>query len=157
MCGIMVLLLTPHAREEKDRLTNGETALLDEGLRLWEDDGLFSGDQVENVKGIFRRVFGLEDGAVLMGSVLPDAIVMQPQPGAEGVEAHGSQFYVMISPDAEEVDTDWEALEVCTEGTVCWYTKDTPFRTMLNLFDQSAARFTGITLVNSASQAAEHD
>ena len=152
MChgGIMVLLLTPHAREEKDRLTNGETALLDEGLRLWEDDGLFSGEQVENVKGIFRRVFGLEEDAVLMGSVLPDAIVLQPQPGAEGVPVHGSQFYVMISPEAGEIGKDWEALEVCTEGTVCWFTKDVPFRTMLSLFDQSGARFTGTFLAADA-------
>ena len=143
----MVLLLIPHAREEKDQLTNEEAALLEAALRLWDKCDLFSGEQVAGVKTVFRRVFGLEDDTVLMGSVLPDAIVLQTQPGPQAEAGQGGQFFVMISPDAGEVGAErWEALEVCTEGTVCLFTKDVPFRTMLSLFDQSGARFTGVVL-----------
>jgi hypothetical protein len=67
---------------------------------------------------------------VLTGSVLPDAIVMQPSG-----DCH--TFYVFMRPE-DETDMGWEALDIVSEGTFVW-AKDVPFRLILFFLSQSAA------------------
>lgn len=75
---------------------------------------------------------------MLAGSVLPDAIIMQP-------EGDSQLFYVLMRPEDPD-DLGWEAKEVTSEGTFCW-AKDVPFRTVLFCLSQSVAGMTESGLV----------
>lgn len=68
-----------------------------------------------------------------MGSVLPDAIVMQPPE-----DCH--TFYVLLRPEDQE-DQGWEAMELVSDGTFAW-AKEVPFRLVLFFLSQSAGGMT---------------
>ena len=103
-------------------LPTEELALLDEALRLWHDPAQFSDERVAEVKGVFKKVFGLPDETVLAGSVVPDAIILQPGGGET------STFYAIVQAEAPE--DGWEAVELAANGAISW-AKDTPFRLIL--------------------------
>jgi hypothetical protein len=67
-----------------------------------------------------------------VGSVLPDAVILQPA-------GDNHTFYVLVKD--EDDGTGWEGMELTCEGTFCWM-KDTPFRLILFFLSQSAGGMT---------------
>ena len=104
------------------RASSEEVELLLMALAKWGRPDQFTDAHVRQVKEIFRRAFSLAPGTVLVGSVLPDAIMLQ-QPG------DGNRFYALqtallpeVSPGADPAGSSWEILDItCTgEETLSW-------------------------------------
>lgn len=119
--------------------------LLRDALKDWYATEVFTDDHVTQVKAVFRKIFTLPDEATLVGSVLPDAIIMQP-------EGDSHTFYVLMRPE-DPADQGWEARELTCEGMFCW-AKDIPFRTVLFLLSHSAGGMTeagpGLEILSSS-------
>ena len=67
-----------------------------------------------------------------MGSVVPDAIVLQPS-GDEHT------FYVLCLDE----EVGWESMHLTSEGYISWQ-KETPFKLILFFLSQSSNRLTVI-------------
>ena len=127
----MAVRLTKYVQEQTV-LTGEEHALLKEGQEHWLDHEVFSEDQVLQVKGVFRKVFGIPEETVLMGVTFPDAIVLQPV-GNEHL------FYALVT--LEDGSGGWEAMELESDGVLQWVTT-VPFRLVLALLKTSVCGMT---------------
>lgn len=110
-----------------------EHQLLRDALKDWYDTTAFTDDHVAQVKAVFRKIFYLPDGAILVGSVLLDAVIMQP-------EGDSHTFYVLMKPEDPE-EQGWEGKRLTYEGTFSW-AKDIPFRTILFMLSHSTGGMT---------------
>jgi len=86
--------------------------------------------KIAQVKAVFRRVFELPAGTVLMGSALPDAIVLQSPE-----DKH--TFYAIV----EAEDDAWEAMELNSDGFIS-FVRTVPFRYVLELVALSTGGLT---------------
>ncbi len=120
-------------RPETCEILPAEHQLLRDALKDWNDTAAFTNDHVALVKNVFRKIFRLPDGAILVGSVLPDAVIMQP-------EGDSHAFYVLMKPEDPE-DQGWEAKELACEGTFR-LAKDIPFRMVLFMLSHSTGGMT---------------
>ena len=100
--------------------------LLHRAIEQWHDLTQFSDEQVNRVKDVFRRVFGLSDDCLLVGSALPDAIVLQPPSG------NMRSYYAIVQIE----DGAWEAMELDSDASLS-FTKTLPFRVVLALLATS--------------------
>ena len=132
----MAVKLTTYV-QELTVLTQAEHDLLKEGHKHWLDVDKFSEDQVLQVKGVFKKVFGIPEDTMLMGVSFPDAIVLQPV-GDEHI------FYAMVTNEGGE--GGWEAMELESEGILEWVTT-VPFRLVLALLSTSVC---GLTMQTKA-------
>ena len=96
--------------------------LLLTALSKWENPSEFTNEDVRRVKEIFRRAFSMAPGTVLIGGVLPDAIMLQ-QVG------QNQTFYALqvvqlpeMSPGADPAGSSWEILEITCRNheTLSW-------------------------------------
>lgn len=85
--------------------TEEEHALLLTAIERWHDATRFSDEQVDQVKALFRRVFGLSHDTLLVGSALPDAIVLQ-SPG------NRHRFYALV------YSGPWEAMQLESDASI---------------------------------------
>ena len=108
-------------------LTPEDNTWLKQGHELWMDFERFTQDNVDTVKGIFRKAFRLPGDIHLHGLTFPDAIVLQPV-GDEHA------FYAMVM--SEDGDGVWEPMRLVCEGNMCWI-QTTPFRVVLALLECS--------------------
>ena len=113
-------------------LTNEEHALLEEALKTWCDPAKFTDEKVGHVKEVFKKVFGLSPDTVLVGSTLPDAILLQ---SVNDVHL----FYVFMQ--SETPGQAWEAMELFTEGCIT-FVNTIPFRLVLSLLADSVCGMT---------------
>jgi hypothetical protein len=132
----MAVRATWYAAERFD-LTPEELAKIEMGLDFWHNHERFSDQNVEDVKGVFKRIFGIPSNVILMGMTFPDSIVMQPS-NDEHV------FYALVTVENREDGRrtgEWEALELRSEGLMYWVTT-TPLRLVLSLLSASACGIT---------------
>lgn len=101
-------------------LNTEELALLEEGHMHWSDHDKFSQEKVDQVKGIFKKVFNLPEETALMGFTIGNAIVLQ------SVEDRNLLYY-MIRPDHTENEIQqstgriaWKAKELYFSGACEW-------------------------------------
>lgn len=85
--------------------TEEEHALLLAAIERWHDAIRFSDEEVDQVKALFRRVFGLSHDTLLVGSALPDAIVLQ-SPG------NRHRFYALV------YSGPWEAMQLESDASI---------------------------------------
>lgn len=112
-------------------LSAQELILLQRAITDWHDQALFTDDQVLQVKSLARRIFNLPDDTVLVGSTVPDAIILQPATPAQAA----SRFCVLMRDDHES--DEWVALDLETEASIV-FPKTTPFKTVLYFLANSA-------------------
>ena len=104
----------------------------EDALNHWYEPTIFPDERVAQVKQVFKKVFGLPADTVLMGSTLPDAILLQP-------ESDSQTFYVFVQ--SETTGQAWDAMEMGIEGSMT-FVKTTPFRLLLYLLSDSVAGMT---------------
>jgi hypothetical protein len=83
--------------------TADERALLLAASKQWFDAEGFSDEQVAEVKGIFRRVFQLEEEEALQGLLFKDALVMTTPRSDETVR----YAMVVVASAAEDIALEW--------------------------------------------------
>jgi hypothetical protein len=108
--------------------------LLLEAIQHWHDSIQFSDEQVAQVKAIFRSVFGLQPDTVLVGSALPDAIVLQPPHG------NGRVFYAIVQAEGGA----WEAMELESDAQLT-FSKSMCFRLLLAFLSDSTGGLTHVS------------
>jgi hypothetical protein len=132
--------------------------LLHAALRDWYDMTAFTDEHVAQVKraprgaprgltrrsaaqvkALCKRIFQLPDDTNLVGSVLPDAVILQPA-------GNNHTFYALVQD--EDNGGGWECMELTCQGTFSWM-KDTPFRLVLFFLSQSAGGMTVVTRPNA--------
>ena len=116
---------------ESCELPPADHQLLRDALKDWYATEAFTDDHVKQVKAVFRKIFGFQDDTLLVGSVLPDAIILQP-------EGDCHTFYILMQ---DEDGLGWDGKKIVCEGTFCW-AKAIPFRTILMLLSHSAGGMT---------------
>ena len=104
--------------------------LLRDAIEHWYDTDKFDDARVAQVKAVFRRVFELPADTVLMGSALPDAIVLQSPE-----DKH--TFYAIV----EAEDDAWEAMELNSDGFIS-FERTVSFRYVLDLVALSSGGLT---------------
>lgn len=104
--------------------------LLRDAIEHWYETDKFDDARVAQVKAVFRRVFELPADTVLMGSALPDAIVLQSPE-----DKHA--FYAIV----EAEDDAWEAMELNSDGFIS-FVRTVPFRYVLELVALSTGGLT---------------
>jgi hypothetical protein len=104
--------------------------LLHDAIEHWYDTDKFDDEMVARVKTVFRSVFNLAADTVLMGSALPDAIVLQSPD-----DKH--TFYAIV----EAEDDAWEAMELNSDGFIT-FERSVSFRYILDLVALSAGGLT---------------
>ncbi len=104
-------------------VTQAEHALLLAAIERWHDATQFSDEDVRQVKTLFRRVFGLRNDMILVGSALPDAIVMQ-SPDIPHT------FYALV------YSGPWEAMELESDALI-EFKASVPFTTILTFLTDS--------------------
>ncbi len=115
-------------------LSEQQQDLLQRAITDWHDLALFPDDQVLQVKSIARRIFDLPDDATLVGSTVPDAIILQTATDALAA----SRFCVLMRGDSDPNNADeWIALDLETEGHM-FFPKTTPFKTVLYFLANSS-------------------
>lgn len=122
---------------ERYELTTDEHVKINMGLDFWHDHSRFSDEQVDEVKGIFRKIFGIPPNVILMGMTFPDSIVLQPS-NDEHI------FYALLAVENEEDGSrtgGWEALELKSDGIIYWVTS-TPLRLVLSLLASGSGGIT---------------
>lgn len=97
-------------------------------LEHWKNPSVFTDDLVDKVKKLTITVFGLPDDTTLMGSAVPDAIILQP--------TLPSKFYVLMRDDDKKESKDWTAIELTTEAYI-QFRNNTPFSELLYLLAES--------------------
>jgi hypothetical protein len=86
-----------------EALSQEEDALIKRAVGEWNDDNAFGDDDVERVKTLFRRVFGVE--CPLKGSTAEDALLLE-----ETAEDDLVRLYAVQVKDAGELRwVRWEA------------------------------------------------
>lgn len=114
--------------------------LLRDAIEHWHDMAKFDDEKVARVKGVFRIVFDLAPDTILVGSALPDAIVLQT-PG----DRH--TFYAIVQEETAGGGA-WEAMELNSDGDIT-FNYSTPFRLILELLALSTG---GLTVMHSRWQ-----
>ena len=115
-------------------LSEPQRDLLQRAITDWHDHTLFPDDQVLQVKSIARRIFDLPGDAPLVGSTVPDAIILQTATDALAA----SRFCVLMRGDSDPNNADdWTALDLETEGSIV-FPKSTPFKTVLYFLANSS-------------------
>lgn len=109
--------------------------LLRDAIEHWHDMAKFDDEKVARVKGVFRIVFDLAPDTILVGSALPDAIVLQT-PG----DRH--TFYAIVQEETAGGGA-WEAMELNSDGDIT-FNYSTPFRLILELLALSTGGLTGM-------------
>jgi len=115
-------------------LSEPQRNLLQRAITDWHDPTLFPDDQVLQVKSIARQIFDLPNDTHLVGSTVPDAIILQT--ATECLAA--SRFCVLMQGDSDLNNADeWIALDLETEGHI-FFPKTTPFKTVLYFLANSS-------------------
>ncbi len=114
------------------RASNEELELLFAALTKWTKPNEFTDAHVSRVKEIFRRAFSLAPGTQLVGSVLPDAIVLQ-RVGDNG-------FLALQLTTEGQSSPSWEILEIAftNEETLAW-APGVSLHTVLEMLERSDA------------------
>ena len=81
-------------------------------------------------------MFELAEDTALVGSVLPDAIVLQPS-------GDNHTFYALVQED----DGGWEGMHLACEGSIAW-AKDVPFRLVLFFLSESYGGVSQAEMIN---------
>jgi hypothetical protein len=117
------------------RATDEELALLCAALTKWTKPKEFTDAHVSRVKDIFRRAFSLAPGTLLVGSVLPDAIVLQ-RGGRSGFLA----LQLTADEGGSSSSSSWEMLEIAftNEETLAW-APGVSLHTVLEMLEMSGA------------------
>ena len=110
--------------------TEEEHALLLTAIERWHDATQFSNEQVDQVKALFRRVFGLSHDTLLVGSALPDAIVLQ-SPG------NRHRFYALV------YSGPWEAVRLESDALV-EFKSGLEFSLLLHFLSDSTGGLTSV-------------
>lgn len=110
-------------------LAESDVRLLTNGITSWHDHVSFPDSSVAEVKALFRRVFCLPGETVLVGSAVPDAIVLSDG----GANAH---FYALVMPDLPH-DTAWECMELESDSFIS-FSSHLSFRDLLFMLSTSS-------------------
>jgi hypothetical protein len=121
----MTSRLTLYPRERYASLLQNEKTLLQEALETWQDPVQFTDERVALVKDIFKKAFCLYPEMQLVGSTLPDAIVLQD------IGDNHTFFAITLSPNNE-----WDLIKLESESQISW-TKHNPFNQVLKSLSNS--------------------
>lgn len=114
-------------------IAESECALVRDAVNAWHDQDLFPEPRVIEVKSLFRRLFQLPPETVLVGSALPDAVVLSSPPPED---SDLSTFYAVVLP-SENQNGAFECMRLDTECAITFST-NVSFRDMLLFLNDSS-------------------
>lgn len=118
-------------------LSDQQRSLLQRALTEWHNHALFTDDDVLQVKAVVRQIFNLPCDAPLVGSSVPDAIILQTATAAQTM----SCFCVLMRDETDP--NEWSALELESEASIV-FPKTTPFKTVLYFLSNSTNGLTRV-------------
>ena len=114
-------------------MSEGERALVVNAICSWHDQESFSDESVLRVKSLFRKLFSLPPDTVLVGSAVPDAVILSA-PLLDRASAV-ARFFAVVKPEAS--DGRWECMQLDADCFIS-FSNQTRFRELVHLLNASA-------------------